>query len=554
MDRVWIALGPDAGPGADRPPTPAPTRPDRRSRPPPGPPADARRHAGPLGPGPPVRPRRASGRRAGVDAYRVRIEAARRVLGSIWAAAPKGPASRTGPRPGSSPAAADQIGQALAQDRLAAEAQAAEIARQSDALKSALLQSVSHDLRTPLATIRAAAGTLRPDSGLSDEDRRESADAIDREVEYLNRLVTNLLDLSRIEAGALRAETRRLRARRPRRPDARPAPAAAGRPTARGRARRPARPGRPGVPRRGRDQRARERDQVHAGRSRDPDRRPAARRGVRPPDGRGRRPGRPGRRPAAAVRQVLPGAGQAGRVAIRDRDRAGRRPGLVEAMGGRVGARRSDLGGLAIDIDLPIAAMPTHEDRERADVHRERRLGPGRAAGPTILVVEDDEETRAALARELAARGYRVEEADGRRERAARAGRAAGPDLVLLDLGLPDMDGLDIVRRIRREATTPIVILSGRVRGAREGRGARARRRRLRHQAVRRRRAERPAARRPPARGRAGRRRRPARSSAGPLRVRRRPPRGQRRRAAGRPHAARVRDPARPARPTPAGS
>jgi two-component system, OmpR family, sensor histidine kinase KdpD len=103
-------------------------------------------------------------------------------------------------------AAADQIGQALAQDRLAAESQAAEIARQSDALKSALLQSVSHDLRTPLATIRAAAGTLRPGSGLSADDQQESADAIDREVEYLNRLVTNLLDLSRIEAGALRAE------------------------------------------------------------------------------------------------------------------------------------------------------------------------------------------------------------------------------------------------------------------------------------------------------------------------------------------------------------
>ena len=85
--------------------------------------------------------------------------------------------------------------------------QAAEIARQSDALKSALLQSVSHDLRTPLATIRAAAGTLRPEQRAEPRsDQRESAEAIDREVEYLNRLVTNLLDLSRIEAGALRAE------------------------------------------------------------------------------------------------------------------------------------------------------------------------------------------------------------------------------------------------------------------------------------------------------------------------------------------------------------
>jgi two-component system sensor histidine kinase KdpD len=103
-------------------------------------------------------------------------------------------------------AAADQIAQALRQDRLASEARAAEIARQSDALKSALLQSVSHDLRTPLATIRAAAGSLKPDSGLSREERQDSADAIDREVAYLDRLVTNLLDLSRIEAGPLRAD------------------------------------------------------------------------------------------------------------------------------------------------------------------------------------------------------------------------------------------------------------------------------------------------------------------------------------------------------------
>jgi two-component system sensor histidine kinase KdpD len=145
-------------------------------------------------------------RASGLDVYRVRMEAAGESYGSIWAARDKvrGEPDRTETR--LLAAAADQVGQALHQDRLAAEAQAADIARQADALKSALLQSVSHDLRTPLATIRAAAGTLRPDSGLSPADQAESADAIDREVEYLNRLVTNLLDLSRIEAGALRAE------------------------------------------------------------------------------------------------------------------------------------------------------------------------------------------------------------------------------------------------------------------------------------------------------------------------------------------------------------
>jgi two-component system, OmpR family, sensor histidine kinase KdpD len=137
---------------------------------------------------------------------RVRIEAAGEQLGSIW-----GVQDRGAPLPDRSAtrllsAAADQIGQALAQDQLAAEARAAEVAVQSDALKSALLQSVSHDLRTPLAAIRAAVGGLRPESGLGTEERALSANAIEREVIYLDRLVTNLLDLSRIEAGALRAE------------------------------------------------------------------------------------------------------------------------------------------------------------------------------------------------------------------------------------------------------------------------------------------------------------------------------------------------------------
>jgi two-component system, OmpR family, KDP operon response regulator KdpE len=80
---------------------------------------------------------------------------------------------------------------------------------------------------------------------------------------------------------------------------------------------------------------------------------------------------------------------------------------------------------------------------------------------PTILVVEDDDETRRALVRELGARGYRVVEAGDARSAVARW-EARRPDVVLLDLGLPDVDGLQLIRRIRGDATTPIVILSGR--------------------------------------------------------------------------------------------
>ena len=81
--------------------------------------------------------------------------------------------------------------------------------------------------------------------------------------------------------------------------------------------------------------------------------------------------------------------------------------------------------------------------------------------GPRILIVEDDDEARAVLVRELASRGYRVQEAPSGAA-ALERWESGRPDVVLLDLGLPDMDGLEVIRRIRRDAMTPIVILSGR--------------------------------------------------------------------------------------------
>jgi two-component system sensor histidine kinase KdpD len=101
-------------------------------------------------------------------------------------------------------AAADQLGQSVIRDRLAAEATAVEVARQGDALKSALLDSVSHDLRTPLAAIRAAAGNLMdPAVAMPPAEVQAVAGSIDAEAERLSRLVRNMLDLGRIEGGAL---------------------------------------------------------------------------------------------------------------------------------------------------------------------------------------------------------------------------------------------------------------------------------------------------------------------------------------------------------------
>jgi len=148
-----------------------------------------------------------AGRAGRVALHRVRVEVAGETLGSVWAVRAPGR-----PEPGRAEtrvlsAAADQLGQAVVRDRLAREATAAEIARESEALKTALLDSVSHDLRTPLATIRAAAGSmLDPEVTWSPEEQREAFEAIDSEAERMGRLVRNLLDLSRIEGGALKPE------------------------------------------------------------------------------------------------------------------------------------------------------------------------------------------------------------------------------------------------------------------------------------------------------------------------------------------------------------
>jgi two-component system, OmpR family, KDP operon response regulator KdpE len=78
-----------------------------------------------------------------------------------------------------------------------------------------------------------------------------------------------------------------------------------------------------------------------------------------------------------------------------------------------------------------------------------------------VLVVEDDPEMRRALALNLTARGYQISTAaDG--ADALNQAAAATPDVIVLDLGLPDMDGMDIIRVIRGYSRTPIVVLSGR--------------------------------------------------------------------------------------------
>lgn len=96
--------------------------------------------------------------------------------------------------------------------------------------------------------------------------------------------------------------------------------------------------------------------------------------------------------------------------------------------------------------------------------------GPGRAQPlqaeppahmPLVLIIEDEEPIRRFLRATLEANHYRVKEAGTARDGAIQA-VTAYPDLILLDLGLPDADGLSVTRAIRKESRTPIVVLSAR--------------------------------------------------------------------------------------------
>jgi two-component system, OmpR family, sensor histidine kinase KdpD len=213
MDRIWVGFGPapesevliaDSSPAGDGPAEVQDVTPWVLVRMPGDEPAEwIRAHEGPTG----GQPGQDSLGDPPITLFRVLIEADGEVLGSLW--------SRRDGEPGlpgrgatrSLSLAADQLGLALRREHLAEVATTAEVARRSDALKSALLDSVSHDLRTPLATIRALAGGLL-DEGvpLSTEEVRESATTIDEEALRLSDIVRGLLDLSRIEAGELRPD------------------------------------------------------------------------------------------------------------------------------------------------------------------------------------------------------------------------------------------------------------------------------------------------------------------------------------------------------------
>jgi two-component system sensor histidine kinase KdpD len=131
------------------------------------------------------------------------LQVGERYVGRLFFAAGRRPSAAVAERV--LPALASLLAVALDRERLSRAALEAETLRRSDAIKTAVLRAVSHDLRSPLTAIRAAGeGLRRDDLRLDDRDRAGLLQTITGEAERLERLVTNLIDLSRLEAGAAR--------------------------------------------------------------------------------------------------------------------------------------------------------------------------------------------------------------------------------------------------------------------------------------------------------------------------------------------------------------
>lgn len=203
VDRVWIGLGEtmpqerlvgDSGAGAPLPSAAGYLQLQRAER---GPEGWMRIL-------PPMGASAGRDRSSEVEIIRVPIAGGGDQLGSLWAARRARHGSPSAHATRLLVAAADLIAQVVRRERLAGSAAELEITRRSEALKSALLDSVSHDLRTPLATIRTSAGSLAdPTARYTEPERRGAAMAIDAEAERLAQFVDNLLEMSRIEGGAL---------------------------------------------------------------------------------------------------------------------------------------------------------------------------------------------------------------------------------------------------------------------------------------------------------------------------------------------------------------
>lgn len=384
---------------------------------------------------------------------------------------------------------AAQAAVVLDRRRLREQADRALALAEGNRIRTALLAAVSHDLRTPLAGIKAAVSSLRSeDVEWSDEDRAELLEGIEDGADRLDHLVGNLLDMSRLHTGTVTPLIRGTDLDEV-------VPRALG-----------------GVPE---DSVALDVPETLPMVDADPGLLERAMANVIENAVKYSPPGE---------KVLVAASALAGRVEVRVVDRG---PGVPDEAKERIFAPFQRHG------DAPRGAGCRPGPRGRARLHRGHGRNPerrrharrrphhdphpargGRPAGgrprrrperkagfmTRVLVVDDDPAIVRALVINLRARQYEVDSAeDG--AGALRAAAARHPDVVVLDLGLPDTDGVDVIRRLREWSRVPILVLSARHASGEKVQALDSRRRRLRHQALRHGRTARPPAGRRTARG-----------------------------------------------------
>ena len=339
---------------------------------------------------------------------------------------------------------ASQIGLALERARLAEATEEARVATESERLRNTLLASISHDLRTPLSVMAAAASTLARSGAALDEPTRKSlANSIEDKAQEMTDLISNVLDLTRLESGqvVLRRDWETL-------------------------------------------------DDLAADALRRLDERARAHQFVIDLS-----PDLPAVHvDAALIVQVFGNlfdnvvkytpAGTRARVSavadgpfVRvtvDDDGPGLPAGDPELLFEKFQRGTDEPATVGVGLGLAICRAIVQGARRRhqgsAPARRWRPLrvhASGDGAGAMtdamhqVLVVEDEPEIRRILRVLLESESYRVVEA----ETAARAdveARAHKPDLLIVDLGLPDGNGLDVIRGVRTWSPVPILVLSAR--------------------------------------------------------------------------------------------
>ena len=343
---------------------------------------------------------------------------------------------------------ADHVAAALESTRLREESREADRLAEIDTLRTAILRSVSHDLRTPLTATKAAVSTLlQPDLRLDDAAVTELLQSIDQSTDRLDRVVANLLDLSRLEVGALKLRLEPTLVG--------DVVAGALRHLEQAAAVVVALP--KDLPLVVTDPVLLERAvtnllsnalvwspagspvRVDAGSVRGPDSSAGGRRGT-------------GycARGAGAGGASLPAPGRA-----------------LERRGCRSWARsrqRLRQGNRRQARTRGVAGRWAHRHHQPPARHRAERRCSRRRRWPAmtrILVVDDEPQILRAIAINLRAQGYTVDLAQSG-EVALSLAAANHPDLVLLDLGLPGIDGTEVIFGLRGWTEVPIIVLSAR--------------------------------------------------------------------------------------------